>query len=114
MMFTLVTDVKCSEFDILSAKEPKLSYYIDDASILSRSTREELNRELFSLQQRTGYKIIVVTTRKLEFDLDAFAFSEKVFNTWYKSNQGSKSGLLLVVKTNKDGAVVGGKSFLSI
>jgi len=101
-----------SEFDILAEDEPRTSYLIDDASVLSRTSRDDINNRLSDLYQRTGYKLVVVTVRKLEFDPDVFGFSEKLFNKWYKSNQSSKNGLLLVVTAGKDGALVGGDSFM--
>merc|ERR1719379_1322468 len=104
---------KSSEFDILAENEPKTSYYIDDASVLSRTTRDEINGRLSDLETNYGYKLVLVTTRKLEFDPDGFAFSEKIFNKWHKSDGGNKSGLLLLVTADKDGALVGGNSLLT-
>merc|ERR1712187_592843 len=44
-----------TEFDILAEEEPKSVYYIDDASVLSRSSREEINSKLSGLNSRTGF-----------------------------------------------------------
>lgn len=112
MVLTPAYSAIASEFDILAENEPKATFYIDDASALSRTARDEINNKLSDLEKRTGYKLIVATTRKLDFDPDAFSFSEKVFGNWHKSNEGDKSGLLLVVTTGKDGALVGGDSFI--
>ena len=30
-----------------------------------------------------GYRVVVVTLRKLQFDSDAFAFADKVIERWY-------------------------------
>jgi uncharacterized membrane protein YgcG len=103
--------VRASESDILAEDEPKVTYYIDDASQLSRTARDEINNQLADLETRTGYKLVVVTTRKLEFDPDAFSFSEKVFKKWHRSDGGDKNGLLLVITAGKDGALIGGNSF---
>lgn len=96
----------------MAEDEPKTSYYIDDASVLSRTSRDAINNKLTDLFQSTGYKLTVATVRKLEFDPDVYAFSEKLFNKWHKSDPGSKNGLLLVVTAGKDGALVGGDSFM--
>jgi len=101
-----------SEFDILAADEPKTTYYIDDARVLSRTTRDEIDYKLSSLKERTGYKLLVATIRKLEFDPDIFSFSEKVIGKWRKSGGDDKTGLLVIVTANKDGALVGGDSFV--
>merc|ERR1711904_720799 len=100
-----------SEFDILAEDEPKTLYYIDDATALSRTARDQISSTLRDLEERSGYKLIVVTTRKLEFDPDAFSISEKIFNKWHKTDGGNKSGLLLIVTTGKEGALIGGGSF---
>lgn len=41
-----------SEFDILSEPTPTSSYFIDDADVLSRSTRSEVNTRLKALEVR--------------------------------------------------------------
>jgi len=113
LIFASTTNMSlASEFDLLAEDEPRNSYYIDDASVLSRTLRDEINNTLSDLFQKTGFKLVVATVRKLEFDPDVFGFSEKLFSKWHKSNQGSKNGLLLVVTTGKDGALVGGDSFM--
>jgi uncharacterized membrane protein YgcG len=101
-----------TEFDILASSAPEVNYYIDDASVLSRSTRDEIDSKLSTLAKRTGYKVLVVTTRKLEFQPDILSFSEKIFRKWSKSDGGDKTGLLVMVTTNKEGALIGGESFV--
>jgi len=101
-----------SEFDILAADEPKATFYLDDAGVLSRTARNEIENKLSSLAERTGYRLTVATTRKLEFDPDVFSLTEKIFGKWHKSGGGDKDGLLLMVTAGKDGALVGGTSFV--
>merc|ERR1711904_403989 len=103
--------VNASEFDILAENEPKTTFLIDDAAVLSRTTRDEIDNKLSDLQTNSGYKLVLVTTRKLEFDPDAFTFSDKIFGKWHKSDGGDKNGLLLLVTAGKDGAIVGGNPF---
>merc|ERR1711904_79811 len=103
--------VDASEFNILAENEPRTTFLIDDAAVLSRTTREEIDNKLSDLETNSGYKLVLVTTRKLEFNPDAFTFSDKVFGKWHKSDGGDKNGLLLLVTAGKDGAIVGGNSF---
>merc|ERR1711998_819931 len=109
---TNVGNVDASEFDILAENEPKTTFLIDDAAVLSRTTRDEIDSKLSDLETNSGFKLVLVTTRKLEFDPDAFTFSEKIFGKWHKSDGGDKNGLLLLVTAGKDGALVGRNSFL--
>ena len=56
-----------------------------------------------------------MTTRKLEFENDAFAFGDKVVEKWYGTvEQGDKKGILVVVTTGKDGALTGGPAFMKV
>ncbi|KAG2499945.1 hypothetical protein HYH03_002232 [Edaphochlamys debaryana] len=101
-----------SEFDVLGAPAPTSTYYIDDANVLSKDTRGELNKKLKSLEIETGYRVEVVTVRKLEFETDAFAFAEKVLAGWYPSaSELDKKGMVLVLTAQKEGAVIGGNAF---
>ena len=66
-------------------------------------------------QDRTGYRLEVATVRKLETESDAFAFGDKLIEKWYGTvEKGSDKGILLVVTTNKDGALTGGPKFLKV
>lgn len=67
------------------------------------------------VQDRTGYRLEVATVRKLETESDAFAFGDKLIEKWYGTvEKGSDKGILLVVTTNKDGALTGGPKFLKV
>ena len=67
------------------------------------------------LQIDTGYRLEVVTLRKLEFENDAFAFGDKLIEKWYPTvEQGNDKGLLLIVTTAKDGALTGGPNFTKV
>ena len=55
----------------------------------------------------------VITVRKFVFETDPFAFGDKVLETWYPTvEEGNDKGNLLLVKSTKDGALVGGPKFL--
>lgn len=100
------------EFDVLGEPTPTANYYIDDANVLSKSTRGDINKRLKALEIQTGYRIEVVTVRKLEFETDAFAFADKVLENWYPTaEEGKNKGVLLVVTASKEGAVTGGQDF---
>jgi uncharacterized protein len=102
-----------SEFDLLSEPKPTTSYYVDDANVLSLSTKGDLNRKLKALEDSTGYRLEVMTLRKLEFETDAFAFADKILNNWYDKNELDTKGLLLVMTAGKEGAVSGGGKFMN-
>lgn len=99
-----------SEFDILGSDKPA-QYYVDDANVLSKATRGELTQKLKQLQFDTGYRLEVVTVRKLEFETDSFTFADKVRAGWY-GEDGKREGVMVVVTAAKEGAIVGSKSFV--
>mmetsp|Transcript_39383 Transcript_39383/g.47753 ORF Transcript_39383/g.47753 Transcript_39383/m.47753 type:complete len:296 (+) Transcript_39383:62-949(+) len=101
------------EFDILNDPVPS-AYIIDDAGLLSRATTGALVKELKNLKAQTGFELDVVTIRKLVFETDPFAFADQVLEGWYPTAElGNDKGLLLVVQTSKEGALVGGPNFMS-
>eukprot|EP00882_Tetradesmus_deserticola_P001501 GHRQ01001621.1.p1 GENE.GHRQ01001621.1~~GHRQ01001621.1.p1 ORF type:complete len:266 (+),score=96.33 GHRQ01001621.1:215-1012(+) len=102
-----------TEFDILGEPTPTKAYFVDDASVLSKSTRSALNKKLGILETVTGYRVEVVTVRKLEFETDAFAFADKVVDNWYPGDAKKDKGVLLMVTAGKEGAVTGGEGFVS-
>ena len=54
-----------SEFDVLTSPTPKETFYYDDAGVLSRDTRGELNKRLRSLEVRTAHTTERCTKPKL-------------------------------------------------
>lgn len=85
------------------------AYVLDDAKLLSRSSLNSLNSAAKDVFDETGVRVTVVTLRKLQFETDAFAFADKVIETWYPTRaEGDKKVVLLVVKASKEGALVAG------
>ncbi|CAG9460456.1 unnamed protein product [Pedinophyceae sp. YPF-701] len=114
MTLAPVAPALASEFDILAEAAPQGTYIVDDAGVLNTVTRNEVNKQLYNLEKETGFKLNVVTIRKLEFDPDVFSFSDKVLEKWYPTKEvGDKKGVLLVVTTSKEGAISGGPAFLN-
>jgi hypothetical protein len=77
----------------------------------------ELDRRLHMccVQIDSGFRLEVITVRKLEFENDAFAFGDKIIEKWYPTvQQGNDKGLLLIATTAKDGAVTGGPNFMKV
>jgi len=104
---------QASELDILAQQPGATRFIFDDAKILSRATIAELQKKLGDLQSNTGYHVDIVTLRKLVFVQDPFEFADKVIEKWYPTvEEGDKHGVLLLVQTEKEGAVVGGPSFM--
>lgn len=102
-----------SEFDLRQEPTPTSRYVLDDAGVLSKATKKDLNKRLKALEAKTDYRLEVATVRKLEFETDPFAFGDKLIENWYPTvEQGTSKGVLLVVTTSKEGALTGGPSFL--
>jgi len=113
LAFAPLSPAVASEFDVLADDVPA-GYLIDDAGILNAVTKGQINAELKSLENATGYKVVVITLRKLEYDPDAFSFADKIVEKWYPTAElGDKKGVLLVVTAAKEGAVSGGPSFMN-
>jgi len=102
-----------SEFDVINTSTPSLNYLIDDAGVLNKTTKKAVNDRLYKLETETGYRLEVVTVRKLEFETDGFAFGDKILARWYPDKaEADKKGIMIVVTTGKDGAITGGPAFI--
>jgi len=106
-------DARASEIEILQTPKPTSGYIVDDAGILSRAAAGSINKTLQELESETGYHLNVITVRKLVFEQDPYAFGDKILETWYPTvEEGTNKGNFLLVKTAKEGAIVGGPKFL--
>lgn len=104
-----------NEFDVVGEAAPSQHYYVDDANVISRSNRGDIDYKLKRLEIETGYRLTAITVRKLEFEPDTYAFADKVMESWYpNATDADKKGLLLLVTAGKEGAVSGGQGFLKV
>ncbi|MCL7024535.1 hypothetical protein MKW94_010450 [Papaver nudicaule] len=109
----LLNNANASEFDILSEGPPTESYCVDDAGVLSRVTKSDLKRLLSDLETRKNIHINFVTVRKLTSKADAFEYADQLLEKWYPSvEQGSNKALVVLVTSQKEGAITGGPDFV--
>ncbi|KAL4351332.1 hypothetical protein GQ457_06G020520 [Hibiscus cannabinus] len=110
----LLTDnAVASEFDVINEGPPKESYVVDDANVLSRVTKSDLKRLLSDLESRKNFHINFVTVRKLTSKADAFEYADQVLEKWYPTlEEGSNKGIVVLVTSQKEGAVTGGPAFI--
>lgn len=102
-----------SEFDVLKEGPPKETYVVDDAGVLSRVTKSDLKRLLTDLESRKNFRINFVTVRKLTSKADAFEYADQVLERWYPTvEEGSNKGIVVLVTSQKEGAVTGGPAFV--
>ncbi|XP_054802646.1 UPF0603 protein At1g54780, chloroplastic [Prosopis cineraria] len=95
-----------SEFDVLNEGPPKDSYIFDDAGLLSRVKRSDL-------EARKNFGINFVTVRKLTSKADAFEYADQVLERWYPTvEEGNNKGIVVLVTGQKEGAVTGGPAFV--
>lgn len=100
------------EFDVINTSVPK-GGLVDDAGVLSKASQGAVLKAVKSIEENTGYKLEVVTVRKLVFESDPFAFADQVIENWFPTvEEGDKVGVLVITTTSKEGALVGGPSFM--
>ncbi len=68
----------------------------DNAGIINKSTEEELNQYLTSLDEQTGVQMVVLTIPSLEGE-DISSYSIKVAEKWGIGHSGKDNGALLLV-----------------
>lgn len=101
-----------SEFSVLNEGPPAESFVVDDANVLNRVTKSDLKRLLRDLEERKGFHINVITVRKITTKADSFEFADTILEKWYPTlEEGNNKGIVLLVTTQKEGAVTGGPAF---
>jgi uncharacterized membrane protein YgcG len=112
LSFAPVDVAMAGEFDVINTTVPK-GGLVDDAGVLSKASQGAVLKTVKALEESTGYKLEVVTVRKLVFESDPFAFADQVIENWFPTvEEGDKVGVLLITTTSKEGALVGGPSFM--
>ncbi|KAI9099191.1 hypothetical protein K1719_024958 [Acacia pycnantha] len=102
-----------SEFDVLNEGPPKDSYVLDDAGVLSRVTRSDLKQLMSDLESRKNFRVNFITVRKLTSKADAFEYADQVLERWYPTvEEGNNKGIVVLVTSQKEGAVTGGPAFV--
>ncbi|KAL2942189.1 hypothetical protein RDABS01_030543 [Bienertia sinuspersici] len=102
-----------SEFDVINDGPPKETYVVDDAGVLSRVTRSDIKKLLYDLEYRKNIRINFITVRKLTSKADAFEYADQVLEKWYPTlEDGDNKGIVVLVTSQKEGAVTGGPSFV--
>lgn len=107
-----VAPAVASEYDVFGQPPPAETHVVDDAGVLNRVTRSDLKRLLTDLEDRTGYHVDIVTLRKITSKSDVFEFADQLLEKWYPTvEEGDKKGVVVLVTTQKEGAVTGGPKF---
>jgi uncharacterized membrane protein YgcG len=107
-----VQPVMASELSILGEPTPTTEYVYDDGAFLSKSGTDSLKALLPDIESRTGYRINVVTMRKLVSADDPFQFADSVIENWYPTAElGDKKAVFVLVKNSKEAGLVGGPAF---
>ncbi|KAL2609389.1 hypothetical protein R1flu_027962 [Riccia fluitans] len=103
-----------NEATILNFGPPQEGGFVqDDAGVLNRVTKAELKGILKELEDEKGYHINFITVRKLTSKSDAFEFADAILEKWYPTiEEGNNKGIVLLVTTQKEGAVTGGPAFV--
>ncbi|XP_073391390.1 UPF0603 protein At1g54780, chloroplastic isoform X2 [Physcomitrium patens] len=107
-----VAPSEASEFNVLNEGPPTENFVVDDANVLNRVTKSDLKRLLRDVEERKGYHINIITLRKLTSKADSFEFADAILEKWYPTlEEGNNKGIVLLVTTQKEGAVTGGPAF---
>jgi len=96
-----------SEYDVLDASGPTTGYIMDDAPCLQKGSEKKMNDILSYLDVGKGYKLDVVTVRKLEESPDADTLASKMLDKWSNKDKSNSAVLVLVVKNSEVGLAAG-------
>lgn len=95
------------ELPPLRAGEP--TWVVDKAEVLSRLNEGSISSKLEKLQQETGYEVRLVTIRRLDYGDTAKTYTDKVFETWFPTEEAQANQVLLILDnvTNNAGIRTG-------
>lgn len=78
------------------------TWVLDEATVLSRLTQNELQEKLADLAQQTGIELRLVTFRRLDYGDTTQTFVDKLFTAWFDNSdrQADEALFALDVQTN--------------
>lgn len=97
----------------LKVGEP--TWILDQAEVLSRSTRGQISNQLEKLAQETGNEVRFVTIRRFDYGETAETFTEKLFKKWFPTPEAAAHQTLYVLDTlTNNGAIYTGEAVKSV
>jgi len=96
-LILLVGILLCFSAFLVAKEVPYLGGRVNDtAGILSPEAREELEKKLQSIEEKSGAQVVVLTVDSLDDEaLEDYAF--KVASTWKLGQKGMDNGLLILI-----------------
>ena len=88
----------------LSAGDP--TWVIDQAEVLSRLNKSQINSSLENLAKQTGNEVRIVTIRRLDYGETAQSFANKLFEKWFPTSVAQANQTLLVLDTLSSGSAI--------
>lgn len=79
----------------LTASEPV--WVFDQATALSRATRNEISGEFGKLAQQTGTEVRFVTVHRLDYGVTIEDFTQQLFQKWFPTPEAQVNQVLLVL-----------------
>jgi len=91
------TAMATSVSSIPSLKSSEPAWVLDQATTLSRITRNEISGELEKLAQQTGTEVRFVTLHRLDYGETVEGFAEKLFKRWFPTATAQANQVLIVL-----------------
>jgi uncharacterized protein len=82
---------------IPSLKSDEPTWVIDQATALSRITRNEIGSELEKLANQTGTEVRFVTVHRLDYGETVESFADKLLKRWFPSPEAQANQVLVVL-----------------
>ncbi len=82
------------------------TWVVDQATALSRVTRNEISGELQALAKATGTEVRFVTLHRLDYGETAATFADKLFQKWFPTPEAQANQVLLVLDNVTNTAAV--------
>lgn len=79
-----------------SIPKPTDNYYLDEENLLDESTKENINKTNWQLEDKTGSQVVVMTLANPE-GLEGNYYGTEIFNSWKIGDQKKDNGVLILL-----------------
>ncbi|MFN4227273.1 MAG: TPM domain-containing protein [Candidatus Ratteibacteria bacterium] len=78
-----------------------IGYLNDFADLLTQRQKEEIEKKLREIEEKTGNEIVVLTIKSLEKEKTIEEYANEIFNNWKIGKKGKDNGVLILIVLNE-------------
>ncbi|MCM8767066.1 MAG: TPM domain-containing protein [Candidatus Omnitrophica bacterium] len=88
-------------FSFLFIALKPIGYLNDFANLLTQNQKQEIEKKLREIEEKTGNEIVVLTIKSLEREKTIEEYANEIFNSWKIGKKGKDNGVLILIVLNE-------------